>query len=326
MQPYHPLLDVGQNVIPVLPRDAPYFFELDIQFRKLQTIHKEVNHVPVRIQTQVLNDEIWTAECYYTLPAPLAAPVVEFKRRINSALRRDFLAEARYQGPLVEEYTILLMTGLDTRPEDFVAANSGVLAQLLRFSYRPLDPVMTGEILHSRTSYSVDDLTIVDWEGALVISPGADYQTEIDLFKIGNYHLLKYRMVDAQIDMQLQQLRVLVGKSFSWFSNRRETLQKAVDSRLSLMLDFEHTDQSILLIGEWYPAQLYRIIFDEFYIDEWKVIVTDKLENLSSIAEVIQQDLTISWSRLLDLVQLIGWMVLLIGSIILFLRDINTPR
>jgi hypothetical protein len=175
--------------------------------------------------------------------------------------------------------------------------------------------------LQSRTRYSAEDLTIIDWEGGLIISPNADFRTEIDLLKIGNYHLLKYRLVDEQIDSLLQELRVLVGKSFSWFSNKREILQKVVDNRLGLMLDFENTDQSILLIGDWYSAQLYRVIFDEFYIDEWKNIVSGKLENLSSITESVQENLTISWSRLLDLIQLAGWFLVLLGYVFLFLRD-----
>ncbi len=323
MQPYTPLVDPGQAIASPVPKDAPYFYELDIQYRKLQTRQKQIDTVPVRIQTQVLNREIWTAECYYTLPTPLDKSAIKFKHAINTALRADFLKETGYTGSLVEEFTIVLVSGLGGSPDDFVGQNSALLAQLLRPSDRPLDATQTEQILQSRTRYGSDDLTIVDWEGALVISPAADFQTEVDLLKIGNYHLLKYRLVDEQIDVQLQDLRVLVGRSFSWFSGKRQTLQKVVDNRLTLLLDFENTDQSILLIGDWYSAQLYRIIFDEFYIDDWKAIVTNKLENLSSIAEVIQQDLTISWSRLLDLVQLVGWLILLLGSVLLFLRDSN---
>lgn len=326
MQPYHPPSDPGQAINSPVPKDAPYFYELDIQYRRLQTIEKLIDHVPVKIQTQVLNNEVWAAECHYALDTSLDETAVKFKHSINTILRREFMAETKYQGAIVEEYTILLISGLQGSPSEFVRSNSSILAQLLRPSDRPLDATQTQNILQSRTSYSIDDLTIVDWEGALIISPNADFQTEIDLLKIGNYHLLKYRLVDEQIDLQLRQLRIVVGRSLSWFSHKRETLQKVVNNRLGLMLDFENTDQSILLIGDWYPAQLYRIIFDEFYIDEWKVIVSDKLENLSSIAAVIQQDLTISWSRLLDIVQLMGWMILLIGSILLFLKDANILR
>jgi hypothetical protein len=319
--PFNPVVDLGQAITAPVPKDAPYFFELNIQFRKLQPVQKQIGQVPIRVLAQVLNNEVWIAECYYTLSGPLDDAALQLKHTINAALRKDFLKEVQYQGVLVEEYTLLLVSAFQGAPDDFVNANSVILARLLRESDRIHDAQQVQRILQSRARYGVEDLTIVDWEGALVLSPQADFQTEIDLLKIGNYHLLKYRLVDDQIDAQLKQLRVLVGRSFSWFSNRRETLQKIVDSRLSLLLDFENTDQSILLIGDWYSAELYRIIFDEFYIDEWKAILSDKLETLSSIAEVVQQNLTLSWRRLLDLIQVIGWLIILTGYMILFLKD-----
>ena len=321
MMPYDPSLDDGQIVTAPVPKDAPYFYELDIQYRKLPAVEKQIDGVRIRVQPQVLNHEVWVAECFYSLPDPLEDSAIMRKQTINAGLRTLFVAENHYTGLLIEEYTALLISGISGTLEDFLLDNRVFFAQLLRRLDRVPDDGQVQQILQSQTRYAGDDVTIVDWEGALVISPGADFHTEIDLFKIGNYHLLKYRLVDEQIDEQLLQLRSLIGRKFSWFSNKRETLQKVVDNRIGLMLDFENTDQSILLIGDWYPAQLYRIIFDEFYIEEWKAIVSTKLENLSSIAEVSQQNLTLSWSRLFDFIQLIGWLIVLIGYIFLFLHD-----
>jgi hypothetical protein len=321
MLPYDSSVDDGQIITAPVPKDAPYFYELDIQYRKLPAVEKTIDAVRVKVQPQVLNHEVWVAECFYSVSDPLDDSAILRKQTINAGLRALFIKENNYDGPLIEEYTVLLISGLTDTPDDFVQANRTFFAQLLRRLDRVPDDGQIRQILQSQTRYAGDDVTIVDWEGALVISPGADFHTEIDLFKIGNYHLLKYRLVDEQIDEQLLQLRGLIGRKFSWFSNKRETLQKVVENRIGLMLDFENTDQSILLIGDWYPAQLYRIIFDEFYIEEWKAIVSNKLENLSSIAEVSQQNLTLSWERLLDFIQLIGWLVVLIGYIFLFLHD-----
>src|SRR5579864_4013390 len=213
MLPFNPLIDLGQAVTAPIPKDAPYFFELNIQFRKLQPVQKQVGQVPVRVLGQVLNNEIWVAECYYTLNGPLDDAAIQLKHTINEALRKEFVKEVQYQGSLIEEYTILLVDGIQGSPDDFVSANSVILARFLRESARLLDTQQIQQILQSRTRYGIEDLTIVDWESALVMSPHADFQTEIDLLKIGNYHLLKYRLVDEQIDQQLKQLRVLVGRS-----------------------------------------------------------------------------------------------------------------
>jgi hypothetical protein len=321
MQPYDPLLDRGEAVTTPTPKDAPYFFDLDIEYRYLKAFETSAAGVDVHVQTQVLNDEVWVAECLYTLGRSLDERVIQLRQNVNTALRDHFVAERHYSGTFTEEYTVLLVSELQSTPDEFVGVYQSLLAQALRSSDRSLDVDQTQLILQSRTRYAGDDLTIVDWEGAVAISKTPDFRTEIELFKIGNYQLLRYRTMDTQIDFQLQQLRSLIGRSFSWFPRRRDALRHVVESRLGFLLDFEHTDQSLLLIGDWYPAQLYRVIYDEFYIDEWKDIVSRKLEYLSSITDVVQGDLTISWARLLDIIQIIGWMVILLGSLFLFLRD-----
>ena len=186
MLPFNPLIDLGQAITAPVPKDAPYFFELNIQFRKLPTIQKQIGQVPIRVLGQVLNNEIWVAECYYAINGPLDDAAIQHKHTINAALRKDLLKDAHYQGVLVEEYTILLVSKLTGSPDDFVSANSVILARFLRESERLLDAQQIQQILQSRTRYGVEDLTVVDWESALVISPQADFQTEIDLLKIGN--------------------------------------------------------------------------------------------------------------------------------------------
>lgn len=323
LHPYDPLHYKGAEIDVPFPRDAPYFYEVDMEYRSLKSDEKRIEGTAVQVQMQTIADEVWVAECHYQIDGNLTENMARQKQAINAALRQSLLDETGYRGPLVEEYTVVLIGDIPESPDEFVEANAKILAQLIRAPHRPLDAMQIQQVLLSQTRYSVDDLTIVDWEGAVVISKGGDFRTEIELLKIGNYQLLMYRTVDEAIDRQLESLRSLVGKPVSWFSNRRQMLRNVIESRLGLMLDFEKTDQSLLLIGDWYSSQLYSIIFDEFYMDEWKSTVSTKLENLSSIAEIIQQNLSLSWARLLDILQLIGWMVLLAGYFFILLRDVG---
>jgi hypothetical protein len=72
-----------------------------------------------------------------------------------------------------------------------------------------------------------------------------------------------------------------------WRRAESRTLQKVVEQRLTLLLDFEKIDQSLLLIGDWYSAQVYRLIVEQFFLNDWKSAV--------------------------GLVQLVGWLILLVG-------------
>jgi uncharacterized Rmd1/YagE family protein len=87
------------------------------------------------------------------------------------------------------------------------------------------------------------------------------------------------------------------------------------------MLDFEHTEQNLLLIGDWYTAQLYHAIREELYLEQWKQAVKDKLENLEKIIRTIQENFSLTWTALLERVELIGWVLLLIGYFVLFFME-----
>jgi hypothetical protein len=77
------------------------------------------------------------------------------------------------------------------------------------------------------------------------------------------------------------------------------------------------------MIGDWYTAQLYRAVIDELYMDEWKQTVKTKLESLESILQVVQDNFSVSWAVFLDMVQLVGWLLLLLGYIVLFFLDLR---
>ena len=100
---------------------------------------------------------------------------------------------------------------------------------------------------------------------------------------------------------------------------------KGVGVTISLFvsLAFEKIDQSLLLSGDWYPAQDYRLLVEQFFLNDWKSVMRLRLDSLAAIDEVIHQNLTFSWGPLLDPVQLVGWFILLIGYFILFFVELG---
>jgi hypothetical protein len=177
------------------------------------------------------------------------------------------------------------------------------------------------EILSSRTRYSAKELTLIDWEGAVIIAPNNDFQSDIVLLKIGNYQLLRYRMLDRSIEDMLDKINE------SFFQNKRRPratrglIRQIAEHRLEVMLDFERAEQSLLLIGDWYTAKLYESIHNELYLKDWKESVRNKLDNLENIVETIQENFALSFESLMDRLQLIGWVLLLVGYFYLYVLD-----
>lgn len=305
-------------------KDAPYFFDLDIEFSAVGERQIEVEGIPVFLRFQVLDGQVWLAECRYRLADLLDEAALPQRQAVQTMLKENLQQETGYTGAFVEEYTILLLRQVEPSPDEFVDSHALLLARWLRALPKPLNEFEVNQILHSRGRYSQGDLTVVDWGGALIIAEEGDFQSDIELLKIGNYQLLRYRLLDRTIERNLQSLRqYLTHARWLWLPSESKTLQKIVEQRLALLLDFEKIDQSLLLIGDWYSAQVYRLIVAQFYLNDWKTIVRLKLDSLAAIDEIVRQNLAFSWRRLLDWVQFIGWLILLIGYFILFFVNLG---
>ena len=312
------------GALPVaVPKDAPYFYDLDIEYRSAGLHPVTLDDVPVQINQQVLDGTVWAAECRYRLRDALDPSASDRHRALQAALRRELVALSGRQSSFTEHYTILLLNDAAPTPDAFVDAHAVPLASLVRTLAKPLDPGDAAAVLAARARYSGADLTVVDWEGAVIVAPDGDFQSDIELMKIGAYQLLRLRVLDKTIEDSLRALRrSLASAQRAWLPRANQTLQAIVEQRLALALDFEKIDQSLLLIGDWYSARVYRLIVEQFYLDEWKRTVSGKLDSLATINAIISDNLAFSWRRLLDLVQFVGWLVLLVGYFVLFFIDI----
>jgi hypothetical protein len=314
---------------PVRLRDAPYFAPVDVEVRSLDATTLHVEGVRVNVRRTVYDELAVVAECTFPLIDALGDESQLRKDLIQIELRRQLLAAQSNVGDMYEEYGILLIEKLAGTPDEFLARNGQALARFIRSQRDEFSGEEIESTLMSRVRYSDHDLTVVDWEGGIIVAPEGDFQSDIDLLKIGNYQLLRYRLLDQTIERNLETVdrHLHEGARRTLFPRRpKSVLRQVVEQRLALMLDFEKINQGLLLIGDWYTAKLYRTIYDEFYLDEWAAAIKSKLENLESIIQVIQDNFSFSWSTFLEMVQIAGWLVLLLGYFILFYFDIQAVK
>jgi hypothetical protein len=314
---------------PVRLRDAPYFAPVDVDVRSLDATTLHVEGARVEARRAVFDELAVVAECTFALADALSDESQLRKDLIQIELRRQLLAAQASVGDMYEEYAILLIDRLPDMPDEFLARNGQALARFIRSQRDEFSAEEIESTLISRVRYSERDLTVVDWEGGIIFAAQGDFQSDIDLMKIGNYQLLRYRLLDQTIEQNLETVdrHLHEGARRTLFPRRpKSVLRQVVEQRLALMLDFEKTNQGLLLIGDWYTAKLYRIIYDEFYLDEWAAAIKSKLENLESIIQVIQDNFSFSWSTFLEMVQIAGWLALLLGYFILFYLDIQAAK
>lgn len=302
-------------------KDAPYFQPVDIDVVNLGEETFVIEGHAVRVARQRYDKRVQMVECRYGMKEPFTDSAMKDRANIQAALQSRFIPTGFRQDGLFEEYSLLLAEEAKPSPDKWIEKNARDLARFIRSQRETFDPGEIGEILSSRTRYSAHELTLVDWEGAVIIAPENDFQSDIALFKIGNYQLLRYRMLDESLENILDQINVefLQNKKHPLRPGpTRSTVRKIVQYRIEVMLDFERAEQNLLLIGDWYTAKLYEAIRDELYLEDWKSVVRGKLDNLEGLIGTIQENLSLTWSGLLENIQLAGWIILLVGYFILF--------
>ena len=302
-------------------KDAAYFQQIDIDLVTVGIETIVIEGYAVSVTRQRYDDVAQMVECHYDLSDPFASGILQDRKKIEKAIQSRYVPEPYRINGLFEEYSILLVKDAKPSPDKWIEKNGLPISRFIRSQREVFDKNEMEEIISSRARYSATELTLVDWEGAVIIAPQGDFQSDIVLFKIGNYQLLRYRMLDRSIEDLLDKINE------SFFQNRRRPratrgmIRQIAEHKLEIMLSFERAEQSLLFIGDWYTSKLYEIIHNEFYLKDWKESVKSKLDNLESIVQTIKDNLMISWENLMDRIQLALWILMLFGYLYLYFLD-----
>lgn len=302
-------------------KDAPYFQPVDIALVNLGEETVLVEGYAIAVTRQRFDGKIQMVECHFDLRDPFAGNVLQDRAKIQNALQSRYIPEAFRKNGMYEEYSILLVQDAKPTPDKWIEKNSLAIANFIRSHREVFDKTEINEILASRTRYSSQELTLVDWEGAVIIAPNGDYQSDIVLLKIGNYQLLRYRMLDQSIEEMLDKIKEGFFQGKRRPRATRGMLQQVTQHRLEIMLGFERAELNLLLIGDWYTAELYSAIQNEFYLKDWKENTKSKIDSLEDIVQTIKDNFMISYENLMDQLQLWGWIILLLGYFYLYVLD-----
>lgn len=302
-------------------KDAPYFQPIDIELVTLGDETILIEGYAVHVTRQRYDGRVQMVECHFDLKNPFASSVLQMRTKIQLALQSRYIPEHYRQSGLYEEYSILLVQAAKPTPDLWIEKNKLAISNFIRSQRDVFDKEEMNEILASRTRYSAKELTLIDWEGSVIIAPNADYQSDIALLKIGNYQLLRYRMLDRSIEDMLDKINEAFFQNKSRPRATKGMVRQIAEHRLEVMLDFERAEQNLLLIGDWYTAKLYEAVQSEFYLKDWKDNIKIKIDNLEDIVETIKDNFLVSYENLMDRLQLLGWVILLIGYIYLYILD-----
>jgi hypothetical protein len=314
-------------------RSAPHYFEATVPAQLIvsrATVPFRGGEATLTLKTYP--PDILLAEIRSDLLDAFGEEVVTLK---EEAIARCYQALRENGGKDVEqyseEYSLYGVSGYAGDPEQFFTHKDRIAA-LLKSETLVLDQREIEYTLASQIKYAKNDLVIVEWDGAFLFDPDGDFESVIELLELANLQLLRYRLLDRQLDERLHEVARLIEQApvktrfFFRAAEVSRALRQVMLVRSASIADFQAIEREIKLIGDWYWARLYELVARKFKLEEWRRVLKEKLEAIEDVYGIASENFTVSWERRGHIIEMIGWYVLLIGWGVLLGLDVFFSR
>lgn len=309
-----------------LSKSAPHYFEKSVpsQFLISQESRK-IGDTEVAFVVKTYHPDAVLVEGTFDVQDVFSDGILELKDQVHDICYELAKKNGGKNEP-AEEYAIYQISDYKGDPELFLEKSGSKIASLLKSEKLPLDEKEVEHTLSYQFKYAKDDLVIVDWDGAFIFDQKGEFEETVELLELANYQLLRYRILDEDLDGRLHRISKLTeasGPRWKFWGGKEieQAYHEVIKVRSQSISEFEALDRDIKLIGDWYLARLYELTTKKFKLEYWRTSVKEKLESLEDVYSIISENFSLSNSQIVDMVQAAGWLILLIGYFVLFFLE-----
>jgi hypothetical protein len=191
---------------------------------------------------------------------------------------------------MVEDYVIIQAEQVKAGcvVDELPVRYAGELARVLRAEPESLSDEEIKDALACAISYSPEDLTLIDWYGALIFDQHADDVRAV--LEFANLELLELRLLDHQLDDSLEDAYDVISER-NWLTalglSRSAHLARVGHLEVDGAILFERVSNAIKLLGDQYLARVYRLVAQRFHLSEWNSAILRKLDTIESLYKKI---------------------------------------
>ncbi|MBN1347735.1 MAG: hypothetical protein JXQ73_33930 [Phycisphaerae bacterium] len=210
------------------------------------------------------------------------------RRRVEQLLdviRPD--VEAPEVSVIVEDYVIYEIHSVSPHVsvQELCDKHGPRIAQILRSEQEPLSRDEIDDAHACRISFGPGDLTLIDWNAAIVFDEEAE--DVLAVLEFANTQLMEMRSLDRRLDRDMDAAyEVLQGSKRPYLylpGISALALRRIAEMQADNAILFEALNNSLKLIGDQYLARVYRLASRRFHLAEWDGSIVRKLETLDSI-------------------------------------------
>jgi hypothetical protein len=310
-------LKKGPPIEVKVSESAPHYYGISVPRQAI--ISKEESKIDGRkvvFQIKSYEPDVIIAETEVEVEDIFSEEAFELRAALINECHR-VIKKRGGQYEMSEEYAVAIVSDYKDDPEKFL--NRGAeIAKFLKSETLPLDEDEVRHTLDFQLKYAKDDLVIVDWDGAFIFDPYGEYHSILELLEIANLQLLRYRMLDHDLDDRLKKINKVLqnqGYKLDIFRNKElsQSFKDVISVRAKSVAEFEAIDRDIKLIGEWYSARLYELVSEKMRLDKWKEAIKEKLDSLEDVYSIVAENFSMSRVTYLEFIQIILFFILQLG-------------
>jgi hypothetical protein len=147
-------------------------------------------------------------------------------------------------------------------------------------------------------SYYKDDLVVLDWDAALVVSEPRDLEETLYMMELANLQLTELEAYDRILDG-------VVERSYRDLEQRGQRRKRAMlrdlrEIRIDLARLSDELSNITKFFGDWHLARIYKALAGRFHLADWHQTIHSKLTMLDYLYSLHKQDQTNRWMLLLE--------------------------
>lgn len=223
----------------------------------------------------------------------------DFTMQISSAMKKT------NEWSTFEDYVIYFFEKIDGLGDDALALLNlvDIPSLILAENVENLSDSMKKNVLEYTYQYAKTDLSIIDWNSALVIEPNGSMDVP-DIIEFALNQLLEMRYYDDLLDDKLAALyNSIESKKKSLLSDQFSNLaEEAAQRYLELSEIIETIENSFKVVGDFYLATIFRAASNRFRFKDWLSNINSKLSNFAEVSKLLQGEVHARRTQLSEII------------------------
>ncbi len=157
------------------------------------------------------------------------------------------------------------------------------IARVLRAERGPLSTQEVADALAAPVAYGAEDVSFIDWNGALVFAREADDVRAV--LEFANVQLAEMRFLDGRLDDSVDRAYATISARWARipFRSGLRELTRVARMQVEGAILFERVSNALKLLGDPYLARVYLQAARRFRLAEWNAGILRKLTAIEGI-------------------------------------------